>query len=180
MFTLARTPRAPLGTITIDSAVPPAEVIENLRIRGKEWRESAVPEDLRKFKVTGLSVTAKGLEFELYWGGDISPLYNPVCFGSVEPVGTGSRINAGFKLHARNILMIGGFASMAIMPLIGGGSTDSWLLAGVMFAILLATVVKNRTAEPMRARLIEMLANAAQQPVKNGLPFSTAMSTNGP
>jgi hypothetical protein len=169
-----------LGTITIDSTLQPADVIENLRIRGKEWRESAVPEDLRKFKVTGLGVTTKGSEFELYWGGDISPFYNPVCFGSVEAVGTGSRISAGFKLHARTILMMGALAAMAIMPLIGGGSTFSWILAGVMFALLVAGAVKNRSAEPMRARLIETLASAARQPAKNGLPFCMAMSTNGP
>lgn len=180
MPTLARASRAPLGTIKIDSALPPGDVIENLRLRGKEWRESAVPADLRKFKVMSLGVTVEDSRFEMAWLGDISPFYNPVCFGSVEQVGTGSRIKAGFKLNARNLMMMGGYAVMAILPLIGGGSTFSWILSGIMFATLAAMAARNRSAEPMRTRLIEALTSAAQQPARNSAPFSTMMSANGP
>src|SRR5437868_4471029 len=58
----------PLGTITMDSALPPSAVIENLEARGREWRESAIPDDVREF-ASSLAVQVEGSEFKMKWSG---------------------------------------------------------------------------------------------------------------
>ena len=150
--------------IWIDSPLPPAAVLENLRARGREWRESAVPEDLRKFKVQTLAVEIEGSEFRMHWPANVSPFYNPLCYGTVEQIGNGSRITAGFKRAPREVLLIVALASMALVPmLLGSTSRIQWLLGALMLACLVPAVLMNRTSEPMRTRLIEVLTNAAGQ-----------------
>ena len=163
------------GKIWIDSPLPPAAVLENLRARGREWRESAVPEDLRKFKVRILGVELTGSEFRMHWVGDISPFYNPMCYGTVEQAGNGSRITAGFKLSPREVRLIVALASMALLPiLLGSTSRIQWLWGMFMLASLAWAVLKNRTSEPMRARLIEVLTNAAGESTSANDSLSTA------
>jgi hypothetical protein len=96
-----------LGTIQIDSAFPPSDILGNLRARGREWRESAVPADLKKFTVRNLVVETDGPTFQMGWIGNISPLYNPLCFGTIQPYGTGSRIRAGFRQSGKALIAIG-------------------------------------------------------------------------
>jgi len=163
------------GKIWIDSLLPPAAVLENLRARGRQWRQSAVPEDLRKFKVYSLGVETTGSEFQMYWLGRISPFYNPLCFGTVEQTANGSRISAGFKLSRREFIFIGAALGGAVLPLLLGMWTTVYVGYFVVMLMLLAPMVmKNRTAEPMRARLIEVLANAAGQSTTANDAFSTA------
>ena len=163
------------GKIWIDSPLPPATVLENLRARGREWRESAVPEDLRKFKVQILGVEITGSEFQMHWLGDISPFYNPMCYGTVEEAGNGSRITAGFKSAPREVLLIVALGGMAVLPmLLGSTSRIQWLLGAFMLACLAWAVLKNRTSEPMRTRLIEVLTNAAGQSTSANDSLSTA------
>jgi hypothetical protein len=158
----------PLGTIWIDSPLRPAVVLENLRVRGKEWRESAVPEDLRKLKIGSLSVEIEGSQFQMRWLGDTNPFYNPLCFGTAQPYGDGSRIRAGFKLTTKDFLIVGCVAAMPVLGLLGRQSIFNWVLVGIMVMLLIYTAARNRSAEPMRTRLIEVLTNAAKGPVKNG------------
>src|SRR6266704_175033 len=54
----------PLGTVLIDSPLPPAVVLDNLRARGRQWRESTVPDDLRKLGIINLEVDTRGAQFE--------------------------------------------------------------------------------------------------------------------
>ena len=163
------------GKIWIDSPLPPAAVLENLRVRGREWRDSAVPEDLRKFKVQTLGLEITGSEFQMHWLGNISPFYNPLCYGTVEQAGNGSRITAGFKRALRQVLLIVALASMALLPiLLGSTSRIQWLLSVLMLACLALAVLKNRTSEPMRTRLIEVLTNAAGQSTSADDSLSTA------
>jgi hypothetical protein len=163
------------GKIWIDSSLPPAAVLENLRTRGREWRESAVPEDLRNFKVQTLGVEIKGSEFQMYWLGRISPFYNPLCFGTVEQTANGSRISAGFKLTRHEFIFMGAALGGAALPLLLGMWTTFYVGYFVVMLILLAPMVmKNRTAEPMRTRLIEVLTNAAGQSTSANDSLSTA------
>ncbi|GAC1409930.1 MAG: hypothetical protein NVSMB53_03130 [Gemmatimonadaceae bacterium] len=76
MFTIARAARAPLGTIQIDSTFPPSDVLENLRARGREWRESALPQDLRGSAQT-LDVKIESGRFEMHWIGGGNPFFKP-------------------------------------------------------------------------------------------------------
>jgi hypothetical protein len=146
----------------IESPIPATDVIENLRARGKQWRASAVPDDLKRFKVETLEVTIDDLEFEIRWFGDVSPFYNPVILGEIEPTIKGSRIRAGFGISRRTIFLMTLYAIMAILPLLnGGGDRLTWILAAVMAVALSIWALHNRSDEPMRSRLVEVLATAA-------------------
>jgi hypothetical protein len=145
----------------VESPIPATDVIENLRARGKQWRTATVPEDLKRFKVERLDVGINDLEFEIHWAGDISPFYNPVIFGEVEPTIHGSRIRAGFGISRRTIFLITLYAIMAILPLLNGAPPFTWILAAFMATSLSIWTFRNRNDEPMRTRLVEVLATAA-------------------
>lgn len=162
----------------MDSPLQPADVISNLR--GRSWRESQIPEDLKKFKVSSLVVESKGLGFEMYWNGLISPFYNPLCFGIVQPYGEGSRIRAGFKLNSKLFRFFGAAAFCALILLLGNPSVWEFALSALMLSTVAYPLLKNRTREPMRTRLIEALTEAAKAPKRIADPFSTVISTNGP
>jgi Flp pilus assembly protein TadB len=161
----------PLGTVWIDSPLQPAAVLDNLRNRGKEWRESAVPDDLKKLKVAVLALQIDGSQFQMHWLGASNPFFNPVCFGTVQPYGDGSLVRAGFKLSVRNLVLVGCFAATAILSILTWRSTVSWTLFGITAALLLFTLVRNRSAEPMRTRLVEVLSSAALQAPKQTPAF---------
>jgi hypothetical protein len=151
----------PLGTISFDSPLQPAVVLENLCTRGREWRESAIAENLRKHKVGKLFVEIEGSQFEMRWGA-ANPFFNPTCFGTVQPYGEGSRIRAGFKLYKRDFVFMGAAFTGAVFPLVMGMWSTFYVgYFAVMVILLSPMVLKNRTSEPMRTRLIEALESAA-------------------
>ena len=164
--------------IEIFSPLDPAEVIANLRARGKEWRDSSVPDDLRKLKVGTLSVSISDMQFDLFWTGNVSPFYNPVCSGTVERTVIGTRINARFRRDLRRVmpyfLMVG---ILIIQVAIEPRPIPLLLLA--VFAIIFAFMAFGKSkVTPLRARLIDVLTTAAQPPVAN--PTVRTMSANGP
>ena len=152
------------GAIEIVSPLEPAAVKENLTARAKEWRESAIPVDLRTFKVHSLLVNGRDSYFESHWIGHVSPFYNPVCFGTIEPAGSGSRITVRFKRDENDILPMVAWALSAIFYVITEPSTFSWVNVVVLLIAITYTSLRNRASEPMRTRLIEVLTTAAQQP----------------
>ncbi|MGH7603360.1 MAG: hypothetical protein ACRENK_05090 [Gemmatimonadaceae bacterium] len=153
----------PIGAISIDSPLIAAEVIKNLRIRGKEWRPSVMPEDLRKLKISKLAVKTEGSDFEIRWVGDLNPFYNPVIFGRVESRGSGSRIEASFKLNRRNILVTVVLPLAMVVMGLAEDPNPVWLVfSALMIIIVSIIIVRKRTDEPMRARLIEVLNTAAR------------------
>jgi hypothetical protein len=163
----------PIGAIVIDSPHPPSVVLENLRVRGKEWRASAIPEDLRKLKVGALHVEIDGSEFKIRWG-PANPLYNPMCFGTVQPYGEGSRIRGGFKLSLRDATPLALFGVATLLPLLLDWSIAHWAFFG--FAIFMAAFVglRYRSVEPMRSRLVDVLSEAAKTPAPQRAWASTS------
>ena len=106
----------------------------------------------------------EGSQFQLRWQGDATnPFHNPRCFGSVQAYGDGSRIRAGFKLFAKDFVMVGCGMGSAVLILLGGRTVSSFAFAAIFLAILISMGARNRTAEPLRARLIEVLAKAAEK-----------------
>jgi hypothetical protein len=163
-----------LGTIQIDSPFPPSDVLENLRARGREWRESAVPQDLKEVKAQTLDVKIEGAQFEIRWVGVWNPFFNPLCFGTVQPYGDGSRIRAGFKLSPRGLRLFGVYASLVIVTVLGPPSTFKWVFSASLAILLIFIALRRRGPEPMRARLIENLAKAARgAATESGTPSST-------
>lgn len=176
----AKSSRVLLGAIEIASPFEPAVVLENLRARGREWRESAVPEDLRQYKVTSLAVDVSGSEFSLRWVGNTSPLHNPVYFGSVETTGQGSRIHARFKRDLKALHPLFFLFPLAIVQVVSHQSAVTWLLLAAWLLILGSMARGSNRKGLLRARLIDVLTTAAQQRGTKGFPFANTMSTNGP
>ena len=170
----------PLGTVTLDAALPPVGVIANLRAREREWRESYVPAELKKVGLTRLGVTVKASSFEMQWLGNISPLYNPVCFGVVQPYGEGSRIRAGFKLSRNSLILLGAYTAMGVINLFGGLNWFRLALSWSMLGTVAGMAFWKTDAGPARAELINVLQELSSEPNAAPAPFSYVMSTNGP
>ena len=172
--------KEPIGTVTIESPLQPAEVIQNLKVRGKEWRESAVPPLLRKF-ASGLGVQINGSEFQTKWYGN--SVGSPVCFGIVQPYGDGSRIRAGFKLDPKEFVFLPPVTLLAVIQALQDQVTFTWVLVGFFGLLWLyagISLVRRRSGEPMRSQLIEVLTTAAQhKPERTEVPFPM-VSANGP
>jgi hypothetical protein len=166
-------------TIGIDSRVPPHEVIDSLCARGREWRESAVPAELRKLNITGIDVRTVDYQFELQWAGRGRPLYNPICFGTVQPYGDGSRIRAGFKIDPRDLMPLLIFVPFGVLIALHPslGTLASLAAPVVLFARRMGS---RRDAAVMRLGLSEILAHAAQQPVPSDSTSLLAISQSRP
>ena len=125
-------------------------------------------------------VETDGAQFEMRWAGP-NPFYNPMCFGTVQPYGDGSRIRAGFKISLRDLSTLGIFTAMVTLSLVGRPTSLFYrLLLGLAILMTILFWAKNRSSEPMRAHLIKVLSDAAAAPKRGADPFSAVMSTNGP
>ena len=168
-----------LGEIEIVSPLQPADVIANLSARGKEWRESSVPDDLRKLKVGSLCVSISDTKFDLFWSGNVSPFYNPVCSGTVEPTTNGTRINARFRRDLRTVMPYFLMVGILIIQVAIEPRPIPVIILGI-FVILFAGMARGKSkVPPLRAGLIDVLTTAAQPPVAKH-HVVRSMSTNGP
>ena len=168
----------PPAEIEIVSPLEPAEVVENLRARGKEWRESSIPDDLRKLKVGSLGVSISDVRFDLCWYGSVSPFYNPVCSGTVEPTTKGARITARFRRDLRTVMPYFLMVGLLIIQVAIEPRPIPVIILGI-FVILFAGMARGKSKVPrLRAGLVDVLTTAAQPPVAN--PAVRMMSANGP
>ena len=162
----------------IDSAFAPNEVLANLRARASEWRESSIPNDVR-VGVTGLALTVTGNDFTLRWAGEVSPLFNPIGFGTVAPVVDGSRISIRFELRPWNALkridrIV--FIVLALM-LLAVGRWSTLFAAGAMVTIWLRGRGKT---DAFRYHLLRIVTEAAKQMPTANPAFTRPVPTNGP
>ena len=73
------------------------DISSNLYARANDWRDSAIPAELRAIGITKLVIEENGDELSLEWGGKTSPVNNPACFLSVLRVpGAGSEVTVRF------------------------------------------------------------------------------------
>ena len=166
--------------ILIDSAFAPNEVLANLRARASEWRESSIPNDVR-VGVTGLALTVSGNDFTLRWAGQVSPLFNPIGFGTIAPVGDGSRISIRFELRPRNVLKridrIFAIALALTLLVMGGGRWSTLFATGVIVTIWLSGRGKT---DAFRYHLLRIVTEAAKQMPTANPAFTRPVPTNGP
>lgn len=165
--------------IEIVSSLSPSEVLANLRARGKEWRESSVPEDLRKLRVGPLAVRISDSKFDLRWTGSVSPLYNPVCFGTLERMPDGTRITASFGRDVKQLIPMFMMMALAGIQVAIEPRPIPSIILGLFLIILISMVMSNRDVGPLRDRLFDTLASAAQPPVAKD-PGFRPISANGP
>jgi hypothetical protein len=166
--------------IWITSALTPADVLGNLRVRGSEWRESSVPDDLRTIGVSGLNVSLSGSEFTAQWLGQISPLWNPVCFGVVDPTDEGSRISAWFKLRPRDIVAALCLIAVPAAAVATGPSPVHLLYLCVIGAILAILLWGRGKPERLRTHLLDVLNEAALRSRSDNPAFTRSLATDGP
>ena len=81
--------------VLIDSTLSPADVLQALTGRNRDWRESDIPEDLRRFGVLGFHVRTKGNTFYMRM---VQPQLDNIewiyCNGLVRATSQGCRIEA--------------------------------------------------------------------------------------
>ena len=83
--------------IVFRTALSLHDISANLRARANDWRDSAVPAELRAIGVTKLILEEKGDELSIEWGGRTNPVNNPACFLTVVRIpGDGSEVTARF------------------------------------------------------------------------------------
>ena len=164
--------------IEIVSPLAPAEVIANLRARGKEWRESSVPDDLKKLKVGPLGVIVSDMKFDMCWSGNVSPFHNPVCSGTVEPTTNGTRITARFRRNLQSVMPYFLMVGLLIVQVAIEPRPIPLLLLAIFLIIFVGMAMGKSKVPPLRAGLIDVLTTAAQPPVANH--SVRMMSANGP
>ena len=165
-------------SIEIVSPLEPDEVVANLRARGNEWRESSVPDDLRKLKVGSLCVSISDMTFDLYWSGSVSPFYNPVCSGTLESTRNGTRITARFRRDLRTVMPYFLMVGILILQVAIKPRPIPLILLAIFLMLFAGMAMGKSKVGPLRAGLIDVLTTAAQPPV--AIPAVRMMSTNGP
>jgi len=148
------------GAIRILSPLKPEAVIDNL---GRTDHDVIVPEELKDFGVTGLSAEVQGSQFEMRWIAE-NGWASPRCRGSVSGSENGSRITVWFATNPIDGLTIVYLPLMAIVGALGIRAWWYWVgLIGISVGLIVMSQ-RNRGAEPMRARLIQLISMAAQAP----------------
>ena len=148
------------GAIRVISPLKPEVVIDNLR---RADHDVTVPEELKEFGVTDLSAEVKGSQFEMHWIAE-SGVASPRCRGDVRAVENGTRIAARFNAGPVDFMLIAFLPLMAIVGILVGRSRLYWVaLAGITVALFVMGK-RNRGAQPMRARLIQLISIAAKAP----------------
>jgi len=165
--------------IEINSPLEPSEVLANLRERGREWRDSSVPEDLKKLRVGLLCITISDLKFDLRWSGNVSPFYNPVCSGTLEPTQNGTRITARFGRDLRTVMPYFLLVGILVVQVAIEPRPIPVLILAIFLIIFAFLAVGKSKVGPLRTRLIDVINTAAQPPVANH-PIFRPISGNGP
>ena len=148
------------GAILVVSPLKPEVVIDNLR---RADHDVIVPEELKEFGVTDLSAEVKDSQFEVHWIAE-SGVASPRCRGSVRAAENGSRIALRFSAGPLDGMLIAYLPLMAIVGILAGRSPWYWAaLAGITVALFVMGN-RNRGAQPMRERLIQLISIAAKAP----------------
>ena len=142
------------------------DITSNLRARADDWRDSAVPAELREIGVTKLVLEGEGDELSIEWGGRTSPVNNPACFLTVVRIpGGGSEVTARF---GRGTLQVFALLLLLSTPLQAIRSEDSplrWFFVAASVAIPLAIFITGRSNTPiLKAHLMKIVEEATRTP----------------
>ena len=124
--------------LLIRSKLPPDAVLRALADRGREWRESVVPAELRTHGVYGVQIQTDGSSFRMYSEPTQTDRFELRCKGVVLPEGTGSIIRGTIR-QDNPPLWIGLF--VAVLLAINVARAPSWLAVGKGLGLLAAWAV---------------------------------------
>jgi hypothetical protein len=123
---------------------PATEFLDRLRARGREWRESTVPEGLRKAGVFGIRVEIDGWRFKMWCESGARSSYVPVCVGMVTRAGGQTRVHAYLRPSGGSMAALGLWVAWITVLSVWAGSLFFWLfglaLAGGMWPIMYASM----------------------------------------
>ena len=142
------------------------DITANLRAHANDWRDSALPAELREIGVTKLVLEEEGDELSIEWGGKTSPVNNPACFLTVVRIpGGGSEVTARF---GRGTLQIFALLLLLSTPLQAIGGEDSplrWFFIAASIAISLAFLITGRSnTQMLKAHLMRIVEEATRTP----------------
>lgn len=170
-----------LRPLRFQSALKSEQVLDNLRARGNEWRESATPKELRKLGVTGLDVQLDDDTFAIRWGGNVSPIYSPALKGKIEDTKSGSEIQAGFGPMPVNVAGSVFFMAIPAQLLLHRDWIGSWIIAGVLGLLLIRLLLSRRgRTETFKSHLLIVLNDALRAVRVENRAFNQPVATNGP
>ena len=169
--------------IVFRTALSLHDISANLRARANDWRDSAVPAELRAIGVTKLILEEEGDELSIEWGGRTNPVNNPACFLTVVRIpGGGSEVTARF---GRGTLQVFALLLLLSTPLQAMGREDSplrWFFVAASIAISLSVLITGRSNTPiLKAHLLRIVEEATRGFYKpENRVFSRTLPTNGP
>jgi len=150
------------------------DITSNLLERASDWRDSAIPPELRKIGVTKLILEGEGNELSLEWGGKTSPVNNPACFLTVvrTPQG-GSEVTARF---GRGTFQVFGLLLLLTTPLQALGREHSqlrWFFVAAQITISLAILITGRSDTPiLKSHLLRLVEEATRATKRENSSFS--------
>jgi hypothetical protein len=158
--------------IVFRTALTLHDISANLRARANDWRDSAVPAELRAIGVTKLVLEEKGDELSIEWGGRTSPVNNPACFVTVARIpGGGSEVTARF---GRGTLRVFAVLVLLLAPLQAIGREKSplrWFFVAASIAISLAFLITGRSNTPiLKAHLMRIVEEATRAARTSSVP----------
>ena len=139
------------------------DITANLRARANDWRDSAVPAELREIGVTKLVLEGEGDELSIEWVGRTSPVNNPACFLTVVRIpGGGSEVTARF---GRGTLRFFGLLLLLSTPLqaIFSDSALRWFFVAASVAVPLSFFITGHSNTPiLKAHLMKIVEEATR------------------
>lgn len=147
------------------SALKSEQVLDNLRAREREWRESAIPPELRTLGVTGLDVQLGENSFAMQWTGNVSLLYNLALKGVIEDTQTGSEISAGFGAMPVSMVVIAYLLILSLQIVVSPRAIYALALAILLGVLLIPLALHGRGRSGIfKSHLIAVLNKALQKP----------------
>ena len=157
-----------LDGFPIEREIPaPAPEVLAAIARGGEWRESAIPDELKKRRIIGIDARVNGSKFRwfyarsAYWmdGYFILELWGRVQ----ESPNGGSRVVArcGYSRGLTGLLVAAGVLALPIAPVFGG--SGALVLAGIAVATATATLALNSRAASGRDKEANYLVERFEQ-----------------
>ena len=147
------------------------DISANLRKRANDWRDSAIPADLREIGVSKLVLEENGDELSLEWGGRTNPVNNPACFLTVArlPEG-GSEVTARWGRGTRRIFALLLLLSTPFQAIGTERSPMRWFFVAASFAVSLAFLITGKSNNPiLKAHLLRIVENATRPHAKRPL-----------
>ena len=124
-------------TLAFDSPASADEVLAAIREATREWRESAMPRELRSLGYVTVYSRFRGRRFTLGYESTLPERFPVELVGTVAPSGVGSRVTA---TCGRPSWWIGPavFAAFGVLVMLSGGTGGAVaFLAGVILGLIL-------------------------------------------